>query len=115
MLPRLRRHRRRANERCDWPKAAIARRGVSTRSGPKRLICEILTLSEHDIAIGCDIANHLPCTGRNTWVFVDRYCRFTEGFTLVLLWLLETLGYSMGNRKHASDYAMKYAMPRYIQ
>ena len=62
MLPRLRRHRRRANERCDWPKAAIDRRGVSTRSGPKQLVCEILTLSEHDIAIDCDIANHLPCT-----------------------------------------------------
>ena len=52
----------RIDVRCDWPKAAIDRRGVSTRSGPKRLICEILTLSEHDIAIGCDIANHLPCT-----------------------------------------------------
>ena len=52
---------------------------------------------------------------RNTWVFVDRYCRFTERFTLVLLWLLETLCYSMGKRKYASKYAMKYAMPRYIQ
>ena len=62
MLPRLRRHRRRANERCDWPKAAIDRRGVSTPSGPKRLICEVLTLLEHDIAMSCDIANHLPCT-----------------------------------------------------
>ena len=44
---------------------------------------------------------------------------FTERFILVLLWLLETLGYSMGNRKYASEYAMKYAMkyamPRYIQ
>ena len=36
-----------------------------------------------------------------------------ERFTLVLLWVLETLGYSMGNRKYASEYAMKYAMPRY--
>ena len=52
---------------------------------------------------------------RNAWVFVDRYCRFTERFTLVLLWLLETLCYSMGNRKYASKNAMKYAMPRYIQ
>ena len=65
--------------------------------------------------------DHLPdnsgifgCYCRNTWVFVDRYCRFTERFTLVLLWLLETLCYSMGNRKYASKYAMKYAMPRYI-
>jgi hypothetical protein len=35
---------------------------------------------------------------RITQVFVNRYCRFT----LVLLWLLETLCYSMGNRKYAS-------------
>ena len=52
---------------------------------------------------------------RNTWVFVDRNCQFTERFTLVLLWSLETLCYSMSNRKYASEYAMKYAMPKYIQ
>ena len=48
-------------------------------------------------------------------VFVDRCCRFTERFTLVLLWVLETLCYSMGNRKYASKYAMKYAIACYAQ